>query len=75
LISDAYVEVWLEKDALAGVVAPVTKLYDVPLGKMAERESRIIASLATKMRISQQTTYDKRRKNGPAGPAPWDFGR
>ncbi len=26
-----YVEVWLEKDALAGVVLPVTALYDVPL--------------------------------------------
>jgi hypothetical protein len=28
---DAYVEVWLEKDALAGVVIPVTAAYDVPL--------------------------------------------
>lgn len=27
----AYVEVWLEKDALAGVVLPVTDQYDVPL--------------------------------------------
>jgi hypothetical protein len=27
----AYVEVWLEKDALAGVVMPVTEMYDVPL--------------------------------------------
>ncbi|WP_245415866.1 hypothetical protein [Mesorhizobium denitrificans] len=26
-----YVEIWLEKDALAGVVMPVTSLYDVPL--------------------------------------------
>jgi hypothetical protein len=29
--SDSYVEVWLEKDALAGVVYPVTDMYDVPL--------------------------------------------
>ena len=29
--ADAYVEVWLEKDALAGVVYPVTSKYDVPL--------------------------------------------
>src|SRR5205823_1528517 len=29
--SDAHVEVWLEKDALAGVLLPVTALYDVPL--------------------------------------------
>lgn len=28
---DAYVEVWLEKDALAGVVHPITSKYDVPL--------------------------------------------
>ncbi|MBB6407449.1 hypothetical protein HNQ71_000093 [Mesorhizobium sangaii] len=27
----SYVEVWLEKDALAGVVQPITALYDVPL--------------------------------------------
>jgi hypothetical protein len=29
--ADSYVEVWLEKDALAGVVYPATDLYDVPL--------------------------------------------
>src|SRR6516162_1856237 len=27
----AYVELWLEKDALAGVIYPVTSMYDVPL--------------------------------------------
>lgn len=27
----SYVEIWLEKDALSGVVMPVTSLYDVPL--------------------------------------------
>jgi hypothetical protein len=29
--ADAYVEIWLEKDALAGVILPVTTTYDVPL--------------------------------------------
>jgi len=29
--ADAYVEVWLEKDALAGVVYPVISVFDVPL--------------------------------------------
>jgi hypothetical protein len=29
--ADCYVEIWLEKDALAGVVYPVTNMYDVPL--------------------------------------------
>src|SRR6266508_1702064 len=28
---DAYVEIWLEKDALSGVIYPVTSMYDVPL--------------------------------------------
>jgi hypothetical protein len=28
---DTYLEVWLEKDALAGVLMPVTRRYDVPL--------------------------------------------
>jgi hypothetical protein len=27
----AYIEIWLEKDALAGVVLPITNQYDVPL--------------------------------------------
>lgn len=29
--ADAYVEIWLEKDALSGVIYPITSLYDVPL--------------------------------------------
>src|SRR5262249_13219811 len=29
--ADCYVEIWLEKDALAGVIYPVTALNDVPL--------------------------------------------
>jgi len=29
--ADSYVEIWLEKDALAGVVLPITAMYDVPL--------------------------------------------
>jgi hypothetical protein len=29
--ADSYVEVWLEKDALAGVVYPITSRFDVPL--------------------------------------------
>src|SRR5690349_15297430 len=27
--ADCYVEIWLEKDALAGVILPVTERYDV----------------------------------------------
>lgn len=29
--ADCYVEIWLEKDALSGVIFPVTSMYDVPL--------------------------------------------
>jgi hypothetical protein len=29
--SKSYVEVWIEKDALAGVIYPITERYDVPL--------------------------------------------
>jgi hypothetical protein len=29
--ANAYVEVWIEKDALAGVIMPITETYDVPL--------------------------------------------
>jgi hypothetical protein len=29
--ADCYVEIWLEKEALAGVILPVTAAYDVPL--------------------------------------------
>src|SRR6516165_156271 len=39
--ANAYVEIWLEKDALAGVVYPVTEMYDVKL-----MVSRCYASLS-----------------------------
>jgi hypothetical protein len=29
--ADSYVEIWLEKDALAGVIYPVTSMFDLPL--------------------------------------------
>ena len=29
--ADSYVEIWLEKDALSGVLYPITSMYDVPL--------------------------------------------
>lgn len=29
--ADCYVEIWLEKDALSGVIMPITSKYDVPL--------------------------------------------
>jgi hypothetical protein len=41
--------------------------------KMQEREGRAISSLATRMRISQQSTYAKDKKRGPViTQKPWD---
>ena len=47
------------------------KDYDRLL-KMQEREGRAISSLATKMRISQQSTYDKSKRKGVSGRKPWE---
>ena len=41
---------------------------------MQEREGRAISSLATRMRITQQATYDKSRKKGEVvSSEPWNF--
>lgn len=64
----------IKDGAAAGeAVLGTAKMLDRLL-KMQERESRCIASLATKMRISQQTTYDKSRKKGAvnAPRKPWE---
>lgn len=49
--------------------------YDKLL-KMQEREGRAISSLATRMRISQQSLYSKDQTRGAKSTAkkPWEFG-
>lgn len=37
-----------------------------------EEQSRAIASLATRMRLTQQTSYDKSKKKPSASKRPWD---
>lgn len=49
---------------------PITN-YDRLL-KMQERESRAIASLATKMRVAQQSTRTHRGNKAPTIARPWD---
>lgn len=39
--------------------------------KMQEREGRALSSLATRMRLTQQTRYDKSRKRGTLARRPW----
>jgi phage gp36-like protein len=48
-----------------------TKNYN-DLALMAERESRVVSSLMTKMRMTQQTTYDKSKKKPLQTSRPWD---
>src|SRR5262249_21626183 len=45
--AEAYVEIWLEKDALAGVVYPVTSMYDVPLDMRRYRSCTARPSTST----------------------------
>lgn len=40
--------------------------------KMQEREGRAISSLATKMRLSQQSTYDKSKRKSSGSRKPWE---
>lgn len=40
--------------------------------KMQEREGRALSSLATRMRITQQTTYDKSKKKPLKPRKPWE---
>ena len=62
--ADAYVEVWLEKDALAGVLYPVTQSWDVPL-----MVSRGYASLSF---LYEAAVLHRRRSTGP--PILYHFG-
>ena len=41
------------------------------LCRSEEEQSRAIAALATKMRLSQQSSYDKSKKKIKGGAAPW----
>jgi hypothetical protein len=41
--------------------------------KSEQEQSGVIATLATKMRIAQQSTYDKSKRKGVQGRRPWDI--
>src|SRR6516164_8805657 len=56
--SDAYVEIWCEKDALAGVIYPVTAEYDVPLMVSRGYASETFCFEAIAARESDPRTYD-----------------
>ena len=55
--TETVVEVWLEKDALAGVVLPVTALYDVPLMVARGYSSETFAFEAVAAREGDERPY------------------
>jgi hypothetical protein len=57
LDADDYVEIWAEKDALAGVIYPVTSLYDVPLMVTRGFSSETFAYEAVAARKGDRRTY------------------
>ena len=44
----------------------------VEVSKLIRGEAAVIASLATKMRLSQHASYDRKKAKGPTIPAPWE---
>lgn len=59
---------------IEGVISKETldiKKYDRLL-RMQEREGRAISSLATRMRISQHSQYDKKKGKGTSAKRPWE---
>ena len=57
LNADDYVEIWVEKDALAGVIYPITSLYDVPLMVTRGFSSETFAYEAVAAREGDRRTY------------------
>jgi hypothetical protein len=71
-------------DYIAGMISELrrpdqlehgAKVFQVTYGellKLQERETRTLATLATKMRITHQSTYDKSKRKPPVGRKPWE---
>ncbi len=55
--NSSYVEIWLEKDALAGVVLPVTAKYDVPLMVTRGFSSETFVFEAVEARLGDDRWY------------------
>jgi hypothetical protein len=55
--ANSYVEIWVEKDALAGVIYPVTSEHDVPLMVARGFSSETFAYEAVAARIGDERNY------------------
>jgi hypothetical protein len=71
MIDSLEAELAKEEGATAEVILGASKAFD-RLYKMQEREGRAISSLATKMRLSQQSTYDKSKRKPGQTKKPWE---
>lgn len=60
-----------EGESKVGLMLGATKAMDRLL-KMQEREGRAMSSLATRMRLTQQSTYDPKTKKPPQVKRPWE---
>jgi hypothetical protein len=69
-IADGWYIRKLIQDALKADPVDLEKLDK--LLKMQERESRAAASLATRLRITQQSLFDKEKKRPVQVPKPWE---
>jgi hypothetical protein len=57
LDAEVYIEVWCEKDALAGVIFPITSLYDVPLMVARGFTSETFCFEAVEARVGDPRPY------------------
>ena len=57
LDAEVYIEIWCEKDALAGVIYPITALYDVPLMVARGFSSETFCFEAVEARVGDPRPY------------------
>jgi hypothetical protein len=71
---NVYVEVWVEKDALSGVIYPITSVYDVPL-MVARGDSSETFAYESAEEIMEQGKPAFVYYLGDLDPAGWDMSR
>jgi hypothetical protein len=42
------------------------------VSKLLGRETQLLSSLATRMRLTQHSSYDRKKAKGPSAPPPWE---
>jgi hypothetical protein len=73
--SDAHVEVWCEKDSIAGVITPITSEYDVPLYVARGYSSESFAYTAAEHMKASEKSECHVYYIGDFDPSGWDASR